>query len=71
MALVISTSTLDKFVREIMALGRLVGKDVTHCEPDILGLCGLVQELLTLALLWIKPVTLAAVVHPRSLNVDG
>lgn len=54
-----------------MTLGMLVGKDVAHGEPDILGLCGLVQELLALALFLTEPIPLTTVVHPRPLHVNG
>lgn len=54
-----------------MTLGVLVGEDVAHGEPDVLGLCGMVQELLTLALLLTEPVPLAAIVYPCSLDIDS
>lgn len=54
-----------------MTLGMLVGKDVAHGEPDILGLCGLVQELLALALFLAEPIPLATIVHPRPLHVNS
>jgi hypothetical protein len=47
----------------------LVSKHVPHGNPDVLGLHGVVEELLALALLRIAPVPPLAVAHPRPLHV--
>lgn len=54
-----------------MPPGMLVGKDVTHGEPDVLGLCGLVEELLTLTLFLAEPVPLAAIIYPCPLDINS
>ena len=47
-----------------------VCKDVSHGEPDVLGLGGVIEELLALALLLSCPVSALAPVHPGPLHVD-
>ena len=58
-----------------MLLGRFISigsvcKDVTHGEPDILGLGGVIEELRPLALLRLGPVPASAPVHPGPLHID-
>lgn len=47
-----------------------VCKDVSHGEPDVLGLGGVIEELLALALLCSGPVSAPAPVHPGPLHID-
>ena len=48
----------------------LVGIDVTHWDPDVLDLSGMVEELLASRLSIRRPVTLP-IVHPGPLDTVG
>ena len=49
----------------------LISKDLSHGDPNVLTLHRLVQELLSLPLLLISPISLLPVVHPRTFEVLG
>ena len=50
-------------------ISSLVGEDVSHSQPDVLHLRGVVPELLPLPLPIVRPVPGPAVVAPRPFHV--